>query len=334
MRLMSEKLCLMKACCFCNNGKSNMRKTIQTLFDEFLYEREYLQKVRPDTIRGYSGAVKLFHRLMPAVTLENISPATIIGFFKVLEVRKRFVGKGTLKIGIKKSTVATYWSKLNAFLGWLKEKGYIRSNPFDALQYPTPMYEDKKFLKKEEVEKIITAIHTQHDNDILVLKRNLALFYLLLFCGLRREEIIMLQVRDFDFERKLLTIRSETSKSGRTRQIPLHSTCIMYAKDYLHTRKTYTTPYFIVSSTRDERLTYHGLKHIVQKLSQASGIPFHLHQFRHTFAVNFLKTSNNVAKLRQLLGHKSITMTLAYLRCLPVNELRGDIETMSIDNLI
>ena len=85
---------------------------------------------------------------------------------------------------------------------------------------------------------------------------------------------------------------------------------------------------------RDDRSSYDGLKHLVSTVICRSGIRFHLHQFRHTFAVNFLKSSNNIAKLKQLMGHKDIRMTMVYLRCLPTNEMRGDIENMSIDSLM
>jgi len=182
--------------------------------------------------------------------------------------------------------------------------------------------------------RIITAIQTHHDNNLLLLKRNLVLFYTLLFCGLRKEELLLLQVRDIDFERKIITIRADTSKSGRSRTLPLHTTLHMYLKDYLAARKSYTTPYLIVSSARDHQLSEYGLNHWVEKMKDCSGVYFHLHQLRHTFAVNFLHSSNNIAKLKQLMGHKSIMMTMVYLRCLPVDQMRGDIENMTIDKMI
>lgn len=311
-----------------------MRRNLQQLFQEFLYECEFVKKVKPETLRGYVHAFQLFNKLVPDCSIYSLSSDALIRFFKVLQERKRMVGKGTIKIGIKKSTAATYWSKLNVFFTWLVMKGYLKSNPFNELNYPSPVYEDRQYLKKEEIEKIITAIHSHHNNNLLILKRNLVLFYIFLFCGLRKEELMLLQIRDIDFERKILTIRADTSKSGRSRQIPLHSSLSMHLKDYLLARKTYTTPYLIVSSSRDAGLTKDGLKHLIERLKKTSGVRFHLHQLRHTFAVNFLKTSNNIAKLKQLLGHKSIVMTMVYLRCLPTNELRGDIENMSIDSLI
>ncbi|NOT91988.1 tyrosine-type recombinase/integrase [Ferruginibacter sp.] len=311
-----------------------MRKNIQQLFEEFMYECEFARKVKPKTLLAYSNTFQLFIRIIPDCSLDNLTQETIVRFFKVLQERKRIVGRGSIKVGIKKSTVATYWIKLNAFFEWLTVRKHITSNPFSTMRFPSPEYVDKKFLKKEDIEKIITGIHSLHNNNILALKRNLVIFYILLFCGLRREELLSLQVRDIDFARKTLTVRGETSKSGRSRDIPLHSTVLMHLKDYFDSRRTYTTPYLIVSTLQDEKLTDFGLKHLIDKLKLQTGVEFHVHQLRHTFAVNFLKTSNNILKLKQLMGHKDISITMIYLRCLPVSEFRGDIENMNIDSLI
>jgi integrase/recombinase XerD len=311
-----------------------MVKKLEHLFDEFIYESRFGRKVRPDTIRGYSAAFELFLKLRREVTTKTLSRNVVIGFFKGLEERQRVVGKGLIKTGVKKSTIATYWKNLNVFFQWLKTHGYILDNPLAEMSCPTPSYEDKKFLKKEEVEKVLAAIHIHHHNDLFVLKRNLVLVHILLFCGLRREEILLLQIRDIDLERKVITIRAVTSKSKQSRQIPIHSATAMFIKDYLSARKHFATPFFLVSTKRDAQLTHHGLKHVVDTIKHHSGVSFHLHQLRHTFAVNFLKASNNIAKLKQLLGHKSIVVTMAYLRCLPVTEFRSDIESMAIDDFI
>ncbi|RJO59499.1 hypothetical protein C4546_01995 [Candidatus Parcubacteria bacterium] len=58
------------------------------------------------------------------------------------------------------------------------------------------------------------------------------------------------------------------------------------------------------------------------------------HQFRHTFAVNVLNNGSDIAKLKQLLGHRDIRMTATYLRCLPTSAMRGDVETLTLDNLV
>jgi integrase len=309
-------------------------KDVQQLFQEFMWECEFSRKLRPETIKGYKDVFATFSRLVPNLQLADIDTATITNFFKLLNERTRVVGKGMVKTGVKKSTIATYWSKLSVFFDWLERKLYIPSNPFRQMKYPTPTYEDRQFLKKGEVEKIFAAIYINHSNNLLILKRNILLFTILLFCGLRREEVLLLQLRDIDLERKLITIRPETSKSGSSRRIPLTSHTIIVLKDYLAERKKYSCQHLFVSSSRDKELSSDGLRHLVAKLNRASKVSFHLHQFRHTFAVNFLKQSNNIYKLKELLGHKDIKMTAVYLRCLPVEEMRGDVEKMSIDDLI
>jgi integrase/recombinase XerD len=311
-----------------------MKKNLQELFNEFIYECEFVRKIRPETIRGYIQAHKTLITLIPNISLEQINTSTIISFFKIMQERKRVVGKGTVKTGIKKSTAASYWSKLNVFFKWLSLKEFIKENPFSNMKYPTPSYEDKKYLHREEIEKILTAIHTNHNENILLFKRNLVLFHLLLFCGLRKEEVMHLQIRDIDFERKMMLVRAETSKSGKTRQLPIHSSTLMHLKDYIKERRNYTTPYIIVSNMRDDKLSYDGLKHLINKIRKTSGVSFHLHQFRHTFAVNFLRSTNNIFKLKTLLGHADIRVTTLYLRCLPPEEMRGDIESLNIDNFL
>lgn len=307
---------------------------IRTLFQQYIWECEFSQKLRPETLRGYSEVFTLFLKILPDVQLNDLNTYTITNFFKILNERKRIVGKGKIRVGIRKSTVATYWSKLNSFFNWLEKHEHIERNPFSQMIYPKVTYEDKKFLKKEEVERIFAAIYLHHNNNLLILKRNLALFTILLFCGLRREELLLLHIRDIDLERKTITITAETSKSGISRSLPLSSKVIVALKDYLKERRHLTCPYLFVSSIGDRHFTYDGLKHLVSKLNTESKVKFHLHQFRHTFAINFLKQSSNLFSLKQLMGHRDIRMTAVYLRCLPVDEMRSDIEKMSIDRLI
>lgn len=311
-----------------------MRQTLQQLFNRFIYEAEFSRKSSPATLRGYKTTFETLLNLMPNISLELLSAQTMTQFFQILQERKRIVGKGAVKSGIKKSTLATYWRKLNVFFEWLLVNEHIKTNPFQGMKCPMPEYENKQYLKKEEVEKILSAIHMHHSKRILLFKRNLVIFYLLLFCGLRKEELLLLQIRDIDFERKMLTIRAETSKSKRDRLLPLHSTTLMHLRDYLQDRRAFTTPYLIVSSTRDGRFTENGLKHLVSNIRNLSKVPFHLHQFRHTFAVNFLQTSNNIFKLKMLLGHRDISVTMVYLRCLPVSDLREDVEALRIDTFL
>ena len=182
---------------------------------------------------------------------------------------------------------------------------------------------------------IFTAIAFTIDwQNQLVRKRNIALMHTLLYCGLRKGECINLKILDIDFLRKLLTVRAETSKSKRERTIPLNTKVLSALQDYAVERKHYTTPYFFVSNNHDDKLTYNGLKHLMERIVHASGVKFHLHQLRHTFAVNLLNNGCDSAKLKQLMGHTDIRMTMAYLRCIPSKAMRADLEALSLDSLL
>lgn len=311
-----------------------MRKNIDELFDQFLQEWEFTRKTEHETLRGYIQGFRVFRALVPDVTLETINVQTVTYFFKMLEQRKRTIGNGKYKQGIKKSTARTYWSKLHTFFDWLYVHRHISENPFRFMRRPTVVWDDVKFLSKRQVEQIFGVLHNPETANPHLYKRNLAIFHVLLFCGLRREELVLLQIRDINFDRKTLTVRAETSKIPRTRHIPLHASVILHLKEYLNERRDKQSPYIFLTSGRDEGISLAGLSSIAKTLSKRSGVPFHLHQFRHTFSVNFLSTSNNVVKLKQLLGHTDIRMTMVYLRCLPTHALRADVQNMRIDTFV
>ena len=88
------------------------KKNINQLHIEFIKECRYVRKLSESSIRGYEACFNLLTKIMPDISLTNLSSETIGRFFEKLEKRKRVVGRGDVKSGIKKSTVATYWSKL------------------------------------------------------------------------------------------------------------------------------------------------------------------------------------------------------------------------------
>lgn len=311
-----------------------MTKDLMSLFNEFMFECKYTRKLKPATLKSYKNVIELFYKLFPNLLPSDITSHTIVDFFEKLETRERILGRGIVKTGIKSSTIATYKNKLSPFFEWLLMRGHVSENPCKALSYVTPSYSEKKYLSRSEVEKILTAIILYSESNVFLLKRNLLIFYLLLYCGLRRNELINIRVRDINLPKRQLTVRGETSKSGATRILPLHPNLIPLLEDYYKERKGLTSEYLLVSSRSDKGLTSDGLNHIVNRVRRKSKVKFHLHQLRHTFAVNFLVQNHNIVKLKQLLGHKNINMTMVYLRCLPANEIAGDIAQMNIGNFI
>ncbi|MFA7309203.1 MAG: site-specific integrase [Patescibacteria group bacterium] len=314
-----------------------MKKDIKVLFSEFIKECRHASRLSSETIRGYEHAFKLILSLYPDLDCDSVTPQVMTRFFEHLNTRQRLVGRGDIRTGVRKSTVATYRSKLYKFFEWLKRYGHIKENPFRLMEYPDVQYEDRKYLSKDDVEKIFTTVAFHMDwKNTLVKKRNILIFQLLLSCGLRKGELLALKLLDIDFERKILTVQAETSKSKRKRLIPLNQKVLLDLKDYVEERKRRgkLTSYLLASANEDARLTAAGLKHLIEHVKKESGVKFHIHQMRHTFAVNLMYQGTDMSKVKQLMGYKDIRMTAAYLRVLPPKAMQGDVEALTLENLI
>lgn len=308
------------------------KNNLVVLFDEYLQECQFSSRLRPATTRGYKAVFSLFIDIMPEITDTTfLTSARITDFFMRLQTRKRIVGRGVTKYGVKDSTVKTYWSKLNSFFEWLVRKEHLNRNPLHALKRPPePRYEDSKALRNHEVDKIIAAIISRTSNP-LALRRDIVIVSLLLYCGLRRGELISLQVKDIDLLKATVTVRGETSKSKRTRTLPMHPTLLMHLKDYMaeRTRRNYRTECLLVSTNHNNAgLTRNGLRHWEKRLNEISGVQFHLHRFRHSFATNLARKDVGIVKIQKLLGHSSLSMTERYVRSIVPEDLKDDISKL------
>lgn len=309
-----------------------MEGSLEKLFEQYISECRFTACLQPETIRGYESVFALFLKVVPEViSVDLLSTEMLNEFFKRIQTRQRIIGKNTIKTGVKKSTIKTQWSKLNAFFGWLCKNNYIQHNPLQNIRPPRVQYDDFRKLDDQNIRKIYAAI-TLHSSTSFQLRRDTAMVSLLLFCGLRKGELLSLQVSDIDIEKREIIVRKETSKSVYTRVIKMHPSLLMNVKEYIRERnnKQFKTPYFITSSKVDEGLTTDGLKHWVNSLVIKSGVKFHLHQFRHTFACKLAEADVSVFKIQKLMGHSDIKMTMRYARSLKTENMDDDICKISI----
>ena len=316
-----------------NKNHSNPDQ-LEELFNKFMDEKKYTIRLSPITLIGYRASYDLFRKLS-YVKIDSLTTESLTNFFKEMQTRTRIVGKGTEKNGVKDSTVATYARKLNVFFEWLVRGKHISENPIKKLPKFKPVYDDKRALLKVDIDYIRTAIEN-HSTTLLQKKRDRAIISTLLFCGIRRGELRGLQVTDVNLEKRMLTVRAETSKSGSTRILPINRILAMVLEDYLEERKRkdYKTPQLFVSLNADKGISMDGLINWTRRLNRLSCIRFHLHRFRHTFATNLAANGVSLIKISKLLGHKDTRMTLVYLRSLASDDLAPEMNILTFDNLI
>ncbi|MFA7192015.1 MAG: site-specific integrase [Candidatus Paceibacterota bacterium] len=269
---------------------------------------------------------------MPEIdSTQLISTQILHEFFKRIQTRRRLIGRDRFKVGLRDSTLKTYSNKLNAFFVWLVQKRLIPENPLDYVKLRTPEYVDQRALPNEEIQKLYASVVLNSRGNSLLQSRDTVMISILFFCGLRKGEFISLRVTDIDFKERVLTVRAETSKSKRTRYVPIHPTLYYHLESYFKERNRlgYKTQLLIVSNNQDKGLSVFGLKHWTENHIKKSGIKFHLHRFRHSFACNLAKNGVHIVKIQKLMGHADIKMTQTYLRSISMEDTRDDIGKLS-----
>lgn len=295
---------------------------------EYLEDCEFGKRLRKATLKSYKEVFENFTRQMPEIqTLDDLDPQGISEFFKRVSLRMR-----EQKKEVKTSTIYTYYQKIKAFVRWLEHKNYLQDDSFvQRMTKPhSPRYEDDKALSDEQVSKLLSAITLENIHDSFRYKRDILIISIFLYTGIRKGELLGLRIGDVNLSDKTLYINQATSKSKKGRTIPLNYSLVLLLKSYLKAvdLNGYKTPYLITSTHSDRKLTEHGLKHWVEKYKRLSGVKFHLHQFRHTFACNLAKLNTDIVGIMNILGHSSTRMTERYLRSLKSEDARSQLDKL------
>ena len=151
--------------------------------------------------------------------------------------------------------------------------------------------------------------------------RNYAILMTMLQTGVRVGELVGLTFDDIligGHFKTMLTVRAETSKSGKERNIPISKRLKDVLQDYvtgyqLKQRAIRAEDPLFPQTNQVHPLSTRQVERIVAKLSkEAIGRKVHPHLLRHTFGTN----TSRVAPLRvvqELLGHTNIASTAIYL---------------------
>ena len=134
--------------------------------------------------------------------------------------------------------------------------------------------------------------------------------------GMRRGEILSLKWSDVELKRKLIVVVK--SKNGEKRTIPMSEAVFNILADVK----------VIHISNRVFPHSVGALKDGFPRAVKKAGLDdFRFHDLRHTFATRLVQNGVDLYKVKELLGHKTITMTMRYAHHCP-ESLRSSIETL------
>lgn len=125
--------------------------------------------------------------------------------------------------------------------------------------------------------------------------------------GMRQAEILTLDWRQVDLERKAITLSK--TKTDSPRAIPLDGATVMYLKSLSGRRGVVFGPE-----------AYQNFPSNYAVWRKREKVHFRFHDLRHRYAVLYLRKGGNIYALQQILGHASIKTTEIYLAHLTPEE--------------
>jgi integrase/recombinase XerD len=135
--------------------------------------------------------------------------------------------------------------------------------------------------------------------------------------GLRRSEVVRLNLCDWDAESG--TLRVYRKKTKEERCVPLPDLCRQCLEAYLPRRQNVLAKRScgderaLFVNSRGGRLSKSSLSGGIGRLAEAAGEKITLHQFRHTCASQLLEAGTPLPHVQELLGHRSVQTTMRYL---------------------
>ena len=234
--------------------------------------------------------------------------------------------------GLKPRTVHLHMSALSGYCNFLMKEGVLSSNPVRGIKRPKmekrlPEYYTEKSLAeyleasahsagKEELEVLESLKPGEKLADELYNRRLRRLIVSLLYAtGIRRAELIGLQMKSVDSARQTLRVRG---KGDKMREIPLIPSVLEEISLYLQAAKSMEldcTPESPLLRTEKGKPLYPAfVDRAVKTELDGYGITGRKspHVLRHSLATALLDEGADLNAIKQMLGHSSLAATEVY----------------------
>jgi site-specific recombinase XerD len=255
--------------------------------------REYLElltrkRYSQNTIKTYTCYFREFIRYFDDRDLKSISSAQIKKYLLELVQYKRI---STSQQNQRINAIKFYYEKV---LG-RKKTVYYFERPKREKKLPV-------VLSRDEIKLLLTnTFNLKHKCILMTLYSG----------GLRRSELIKLEIGDIDSERMLIRIRN--SKGNKDRYTLLSKQLLAMLREYY---RIYRPSRWLFEGPGEKLYSATSIENIFRRALKKSGIKKKAtpHTLRHSFATHLLEQGINLRYIQELLGHSSITTTQIYTR--------------------
>jgi integrase len=164
-----------------------------------------------------------------------------------------------------------------------------------------------RFLSQEECQTLIEKCDT-HVKPIVITALN---------TGMRKGEILSLQWSQIDLKHGFILL--DITKNGERREIPINDTL---KNVFQGITRRLDIPWVFYDPKSGERFK-EVKKSFHTALKRAKIQDFHFHDLRHCFASHLVMAGVDLTTVKELLGHKTLTMTLRYAHLAPTHKVKA-----------
>ena len=296
---------------------------------EFLIYHDNIKGQSPLTISEYYLDLRMFLRFMklmrndmPITTkLEDIDIKDIdLDFLREIETADVFDFLSYLSndravnpdspapdYGISPTARARKLSAIKSFYKYLTVRTkQLQENPVADLEYPKLRKSLPRYLTMEQSAALLKAVSGQNE------KRDYAILMLFLNCGIRRSELVGLNLTDV-YEDRIRVV----GKGNKERFVYFGSACRKAIDAYLEERnqKVLTDNRALFGSRDGNRISVTAVHRLVKKALLQAGLDstqFSAHKLRHTAATMMLSGGVDVKTVQEVLGHENLNTTQIY----------------------
>jgi len=209
--------------------------------------------------------------------------------------------------GISPASRARKLSAIKSFYKYLTVRTkQLEDNPVADLEYPKLRKSLPKYLTMEQCRRLLGSVTGQNE------KRDYAILMLFLNCGIRRSELVGLNVTDV-YEDRIRVV----GKGNKERFVYFGTPCRKAIDSYMEVRKNMilTDNRALFGSRNGNRISVSAVHRLVEKALKQAGLDatqFSAHKLRHTAATMMLSGGVDVKTVQEVLGHENLNTTQIY----------------------
>ncbi len=296
---------------------------------EFLIYHENIKGQSQLTISEYYLDLRMFFRFMKLMRLdmpiqtrledidikdidirfiEEIDTSDIFDFLSYLaNDRTNNPDAPAPEYGISAASRARKLSAIKSFFKYLTVRTkQLQENPVADLEYPKLRKSLPKYLTLEQSSSLLKAVSGQNE------KRDYAILMLFLNCGIRRSELVNLNISDV-YEDRIRVV----GKGNKERFVYFGSACRKAIDAYMVERneKILTDNRALFGSRNGNRISVDAVHRLVKKALLQAGLDstqYSAHKLRHTAATMMLSGGVDVKTVQEVLGHENLNTTQIY----------------------